>query len=599
MKKRFFSLTASLALLISACPIPASAESVVIDETAFNFVRYSSEDLIDPALWELGYGVLVSEREYAGIAVRAEDLSALEEIAGYRVGWIPDGEWSTSAEEYDVSLQTIGNSMTNWITLKMDPTVSGDKPISTVLDCDFEVNDSCIGVCNVYLKSGMTADERTQAKIDFCKAAAESDEVELLGVVFREADYYGTYSGVINVYAKDGMEYQNDILALYGEVSENPYEGNCSVAIQEIADAYAARDALMAEHSDWIENIELSWELAESTEPQGIGVAAEIVPFDTSAEETYLSLPAQLGELHLVEGADFLVDDIVAVDKETPSYYLGTDTPKGLYITQFCPTGCVDYTVGTRAYPMRGTYLAENKGALLHFNLQDQTAAKTFADEAFTALLGENYEIIAPDSDTQNHSVIIKESAEQAKAIADAVYAWATADHVVTEFSFSEAYISKYEISFAGPMYALDVYPDAKAKLSDFASEYASDWTVTASSSYCQLRPTAAETDHFQLMDMVKLVYDALGYIPHYAILEDDGAEKAINTVYYAPNLGDVNADGKVTVSDAIMLFRYVAEDTTVPITDAGIAVADLNADGNVNADDTTVLLKMLAGLAQ
>ncbi len=326
---------------------------------------------------------------------------------------------------------------------------------------------------------------------------------------------------------------------------------------------------------------------------------AGVAAMPVSAEETYAPLPDQLGDSYLVEDVDFLIDSIVATDMEAPSYFLQSNTPKGIYISQFCPTGCVDYTVGTRAYPMRGTYLAENKGSLLHFILQDQTAAKTFADEAFTALLGENYEIIAPDSDTQSHSVFIKESAEQAKAIADAVYAWATADHVVTEFSFSEAYISKYEISFAGPMYALDAYPDAEAKLSVFASEYASDWTVTANSSYCQLRPTAAETDHFQLMDMVKLVYDALGYIPHYAFLEDVGTEKAINTVYYAPNLGDVNADGKVTVSDAILLFRYVAEDTTVPITDAGIAVADLNADGNVNADDTTVLLQMLAGLVQ
>ncbi len=317
-----------------------------------------------------------------------------------------------------------------------------------------------------------------------------------------------------------------------------------------------------------------------------------------SAGETYAALPAQLGELHLVEGADFLVDDIVAADAESLSYGLQAETPKGIYITQFCPTGCVDYTVGTRTYPMHGTYLAENNGCLISFTLQDQTTAKTYADESFTALLGENYKIIAPDSDTQYHGIIIKDAPEKAKAVADAVYAWAIADHVVAEFSFSEAYISKHEISFSGPLYAVDAYPDAEAELTAFAAEYASDWTVTANSSYCQLRPTVAETDHFQLMDMVKLVYDKLGYMPYYAMLEDATTEEAWGTVNYAPNLGDINTDGKMTISDAIMLSRYVAEDTTVPITDAGIAVADLNADGDVNADDTTVLLKMLAGLA-
>lgn len=326
---------------------------------------------------------------------------------------------------------------------------------------------------------------------------------------------------------------------------------------------------------------------------------AGVAAMPVSAEETYAPLPDQLGDSYLVEDVDFLIDSIVATDMEAPSYFLQSNTPKGIYISQFCPTGCVDYTVGTRAYPMRGTYLAENKGSLLHFILQDQTAAKTFADEAFTALLGENYEIIAPDSDTQSHSVFIKESAEQAKAIADAVYAWAIANHVVEQFSFSEAYIYCNQISFAGPCYTVEDYPDAEAALTAFVADYSDDWRLLVSGSYFQLCPNKDDVDHFQLMDMVKLVYDALGYIPHYLFLEDGGAENAINTVYYAPNLGDVNADGKVTVSDAILLFRYVAEDTTVPITDAGIAVADLNADGNVNADDTTVLLQMLAGLAQ
>ena len=60
---------------------------------------------------------------------------------------------------------------------------------------------------------------------------------------------------------------------------------------------------------------------------------------------------------------------------------------------------------------------------------------------------------------------------------------------------------------------------------------------------------------------------------------------------------GDINLDGKVTVADAIMLSRYVAEDTTVSITAEGLAAADLNSDGLTTADDVIVLLRSLAGL--
>ena len=60
---------------------------------------------------------------------------------------------------------------------------------------------------------------------------------------------------------------------------------------------------------------------------------------------------------------------------------------------------------------------------------------------------------------------------------------------------------------------------------------------------------------------------------------------------------GDVNNDNQVTVSDAIMLARIVAEDATVKITDQGKANAELDGEEGLTAADTTILLKMLAGL--
>ena len=54
-----------------------------------------------------------------------------------------------------------------------------------------------------------------------------------------------------------------------------------------------------------------------------------------------------------------------------------------------------------------------------------------------------------------------------------------------------------------------------------------------------------------------------------------------------AKQTGDANCDGKITISDAILIARVAAEDTAAKITDQGKMNADVNSDGNVNADDT------------
>lgn len=62
--------------------------------------------------------------------------------------------------------------------------------------------------------------------------------------------------------------------------------------------------------------------------------------------------------------------------------------------------------------------------------------------------------------------------------------------------------------------------------------------------------------------------------------------------------LGDVDADGSLTISDAILLNRLIAEDTTVVIPEEGQDRIDVNQDGLVDSEDITVILRTLAGLA-
>jgi endo-1,4-beta-xylanase len=60
---------------------------------------------------------------------------------------------------------------------------------------------------------------------------------------------------------------------------------------------------------------------------------------------------------------------------------------------------------------------------------------------------------------------------------------------------------------------------------------------------------------------------------------------------------GDVNLDEQVTISDAILIARIVAEDTTLTVSDKGREMADLDGKDGITSDDLTALLKQLAGI--
>jgi len=60
---------------------------------------------------------------------------------------------------------------------------------------------------------------------------------------------------------------------------------------------------------------------------------------------------------------------------------------------------------------------------------------------------------------------------------------------------------------------------------------------------------------------------------------------------------GDLNGDGSLTVSDAILLARIIAEDTTVSVTEEGMKNADMNGSGAPDHEDLTLILKKIAGI--
>lgn len=64
-----------------------------------------------------------------------------------------------------------------------------------------------------------------------------------------------------------------------------------------------------------------------------------------------------------------------------------------------------------------------------------------------------------------------------------------------------------------------------------------------------------------------------------------------------ASQWGDATCDGKVDVSDAVLICRFAVADTSATITDAGKANADVTHDNSVNAEDASKVLKYIARL--
>ena len=64
-----------------------------------------------------------------------------------------------------------------------------------------------------------------------------------------------------------------------------------------------------------------------------------------------------------------------------------------------------------------------------------------------------------------------------------------------------------------------------------------------------------------------------------------------------AKGSGDVDENGRTEIADAILLARWLAEDTDISVTAQGLVNADMTGDGQVTTDDAAKLLCVLAGV--
>lgn len=79
-------------------------------------------------------------------------------------------------------------------------------------------------------------------------------------------------------------------------------------------------------------------------------------------------------------------------------------------------------------------------------------------------------------------------------------------------------------------------------------------------------------------------------------VFDDGEVEVTLNVTDAAHSpVGDVDLDGIVTINDATLIQRYLADSET--LTDAQIALADTDADGGVTVFDVTLIQMYLSGL--
>ena len=94
----------------------------------------------------------------------------------------------------------------------------------------------------------------------------------------------------------------------------------------------------------------------------------------------------------------------------------------------------------------------------------------------------------------------------------------------------------------------------------------------------------ALAADLFKVTEQTPELSYMLPNIPEYAVRNDRFVTR-----------GDMNADGRLDVSDAVMTARYIAEDKELVVYDNGIRNADVTGDGKVSTDDLTMMLRAIA----
>ena len=176
-------------------------------------------------------------------------------------------------------------------------------------------------------------------------------------------------------------------------------------------------------------------------------------------------------------------------------------------------------------------------------------------------------------------------------------YASTGLDIQVTELDVTTNDTSETGLETQAQYYS-DIF-DALVKYSDSISKVIL-WGVTDDQSWRASRLPLLFDENYKAKPAYYSIIDGIDYTttePVETITTTTTTITTTTTTMEGILKGDVDVNGSVNVSDAVLLNRYIAEDSAVTVSEQGLLNADMGGAVGVTAEDAAILLRMLAHL--
>lgn len=253
----------------------------------------------------------------------------------------------------------------------------------------------------------------------------------------------------------------------------------------------------------------------------------------------------------------------------------------------------------------------------------DENALKAACDAIFddsyqTAILEtQYYNFLKPDTDTAipAWSIQITDSADRAETEAKADQLYASLSSSCTLLTY-ELQLHNHDFRHYADIQTLCTYfyvpadpsrgtgdPETGERLSALIAEQFPEWEVRTAETEQQTTWSVRKKGTEDFFDAPAAEYLAihttvqreLGYHEKTLTFYPEGLTVTEQVKYYIPGTGDLSEDGEITVADAVLLSRVIAEDEEVQVTEAGLHEADVNCDGILSAQDVRTVTGWLA----
>lgn len=231
------------------------------------------------------------------------------------------------------------------------------------------------------------------------------------------------------------------------------------------------------------------------------------------------------------------------------------------------------YTLTTEEKAIGSIYgiLIDQKTGLLTYQIQD---APLFADETLT--MNTVFNTILLEKPAEQTTAPPEETTTEAETTTSVAETTTTVSDTTAAVSETTATVSETTATVSETTATIS---ETTATVSETTATV-SETTTTVPETTVTSSAAETETTTFTVSETTEAVTTTTTAEPVLPVLR-----------------GDVDVNGRVNISDAILLAQFNAEIAGTSISRQGLVNADCNEDGSVNTDDATWILETLAGL--